>query len=470
MSRPALQTPSGAVADSLDHQFGRLRAAVAPAAVVGLAAVWSLVHGIDHRFISFSDGAYMYAAARGVHRLYTDIPLSLPPSTMLGASLVWRLSPHIEAIRIALAGSAAATALLTFRVGRELFRLGPRGAAVAAALALTAPVHAQFVGLDGEALLIPLVLLLALALEARRDLLCALVLGVGFFVKLTWAPYALAALLLARRRAPRVVAGAAAVALALYGGAIAAFGWAPGDLLRQLVVAESRSGYQLGLIPGLALALIVLWWPALALLRPGLRAASPAATQLLAAGAVSALFMLKQGTFFNVVAPLEPLLGCAAVAGAASLWHGRRGGIVALCAAGAALHVASVARGPLGVALPLPLGAAIVNTDNEATVDRLAAVVDAHSTARQRVLVNPYIALVAGRREPDDAADWFILHALGGEWRRVKAAPTAVVGVDSNVTGFDGTFRADTGADELLPLASVDRPPLKLQLYARPQR
>jgi hypothetical protein len=492
MSRPALQTPSGAVADSLDRRPGQLfrrRAAAAPAVVLALAGLWSFAHGVDHRFISFSDGVYMYAAAagaaHGLHHLYTDIPLSLPPATMLGAALLWRVSPHIETVRLALATIGAATALLTFAVGRRLFGLSPAAAVVAAALALTAPIHAEFVGLDGEVLLTPLLLLVALTLEARRDKASAVLLGVGFLVKLTWAPYFLAALVaLALRAGVRSAAALAAVALAVAGALYAAvavvLGWDAGDLLRQLVLAESRSGYQFDLIPALALGVAVLWWPALVLLRPGLRATSATSVCLMAGGAASALFMFKQGTFFNVLAPVEPLLAVTAVAGATALWSRRRV-VVALCAVGAALHAASVTRGPLGRALPLPAGAAIVDTDNQATVNRLAAVIDAHSSPRQPVLVNPFLALVAGRGEPYDAADWFILRSLErycgrstanhcADWRRVKAASVPVVGVDSNVAAFDPHFRTDTGANRMVQTASVDRAPLKLRLYTRVRR
>ena len=492
MSRPALQTPSGAVADSLDRRpsrLFRLRAAAAPAVVLGLAGVWSLAHGIDHRFLSFSDGVYLYtgsaAASQGLHHLYNDLPVSLPPPTLLGAAFLWRLSPHIETIRLALAALDAVTALLTFAAARRLFGLGPAAATLAAGLVLAAPVHAEFVGLDGEALLTPLLLLVALALEQRRDAAAAVLLGLGFVVKLTWAPYFLAALVAVairagRARAAAVGAGALAVSVTAYAGLVVAFGWHAGDLLRQLVLAESHSGFQLGLAPALGLAVAVLWWPALPLLRPGLRRTSPTVQCLMAGGVVTALFMLKQGTFFNVLAPLEPLLAIAAVAGATAVWSRRRA-VVTLCAVGAALHVASVTRGPLGHILPIPAGAAIVDTDNQATVDRLAGVIAVHSAPSQRVLVNPFLALVAHRREPNDAADWFILRSLErycgtstanhcADWRRVKAAHVPVVTVDSNVVSFDPQFRADTRASTMVQAAGVDRPPLKLRLYVRARR
>jgi hypothetical protein len=175
-----------------------VRAAVAPALVLGLAAAWTLLRGIDHRFISFSDGVYTYtasvAASHGLHELYRGIAVSLPPGTLIGATLVWKISPHIESIRLALALVSGVTVLLAYRVARTLFGLGVAASVVAALLALTGPVHAQFVGLEGETFVTPLALGLAIALERRRDAACLAILGLGFLFKLTWAPFFVAAM------------------------------------------------------------------------------------------------------------------------------------------------------------------------------------------------------------------------------------------------------------------------------------
>jgi hypothetical protein len=145
--------------------------------------------------------------------------------------------------------------------------------------------------------------------------------------------------------------------------------------------------------------------------------------------------------------------------------------------------VASVSTGAGRSALPLPFGAAIVNTDNEARVNEIAAVIAARSRPDQPVLVNPLFALVAQRHEPAKAADWFILRSLEracagdstrtrhcGDWAKAKAAArtVAVVGVDSNVVSFDPSFRRDTGVAGRKPLLSIDEPPIKTELYRRP--
>src|SRR4029078_7393669 len=85
----------------------------------------------------------------------------------------------------------------------------------------------------------------------------------------------------------------------------------------------------------------------------------------LPAGVVGSLSMVKQGTFFNVLDPLEPLLSTLAVAGGVSLWQRRRHALLLVCALGVAVHVASIGNGALGRALPIPVGAALVNTHNE---------------------------------------------------------------------------------------------------------
>jgi uncharacterized membrane protein len=462
MHRPAaVQSPTLAPAAEV--------AFAAPALVAAVAVAWAAIRGIDHSFISFSDGVYMYAASEGAHALYSVVAVALPPAPLLLTAAIWKASPHIETIRLALAFAGAVTALLTYLVARRLFALGPWAAALAAIVALTAPIHAQFVGVDGELLLTPLVLALALALDGRRRALAVVLLGAGFFCKLTWAPFFLAGIVVLWRRDGRRAAVTAAIASlavggALYVGAMAAFDWSAHDLLSQLVLAESNSGFQFDLLLGLVAVVVVLWWPFVALGRAGLTQTNEVSRLLLAAGAVGTLSMLKQGTFFNVLDPLEPLLATVAVAGGVALWRRRRYAVVVVCALGVAVHVASVSSGALRQALPVPVGAALVNTHNEDEVDRIAAAVAASSRPDQPVLVNPLFALVAERREVQHAADWFILHALDdGRWERAKRARVAVVSVDSNVVSFDPAFKAH-GMRRVL---RVDAPPIETTIYAR---
>jgi hypothetical protein len=494
----AVQSPSGTLiptAEASSRLTGRFAAFAAPALVAAAALAWAAVRGIDHRFISFSDGVYMYAASvaasDGAHSLYNVVALSLPPGPVLGTALLWKLSPHVETVRLALAVAGALSALLTYLVARRLFALGRWAAALAAVLALTGPIHAQFVGVDGEALLTPLALGLALAIAGRRRWVTVALLGVGFFLKLTWAPFFVAGVIAialrdGRRAALKAGLGGIAFGLATYAVALLTFGWSAHELLAQLVLAESHSGFQVDLTPGVAVVLLILWWPFLLLCRAGIGAAAQPARLVMAAGAVSALYMLKQGTFFNVLDPLEPFLTVAAVAGARALWQRkdrRIRALVILCALGAALHIASVSGGTLSRALPIPVGAALVNVDDEREVDRVVAAVEAHSKPGQPVLVNPFFALVAGRHEPAHAADWFILDALQrycgesssrtrhcDDWSQVKKLAREgripVVSIDSNVVSFDADFRADTGVAWMRRLLSVQKPPIKTTVFS----
>ena len=468
-----------------------VRPAAGPVLVVALVAAWTLLRGIDHRFISFSDGVYMYAASvaagDGLHELYRGIALSLPPGTPIGATLIWKLSPHIESIRLALVFVSGVTALLTYRVARTLFGLGVAASVVAAVLAFAGPVHAQFVGLEGETFITPLALGLAIALERRRDAASLVLLGVGFLFKLTWAPFFVAALVALAlrsgwRRALGIGAGAVALSFALYAVAVLAFDWSPHQLVVQLLLAQSQSGFQLGVAAGIVAAVLVIWWPLLLVAAPGWREAGTSVRLVIGAAATCSLFMVKQGTFFNVLDPLEPFLAILAVTGACLLWERnkpRMRALVSLCAIVGLLHIVSVTGGSAAHVLPLPLGAAIVNTDNEAQVDRVAASVAAHSRPHQPVLVNPLFALVAHRREPVQAVDWFILRSLEryceertdldshcADWDKAKAGRFAVVSVDSNVVSFDPSFRRDIGVASLEHILSVDKPPIKTTLYA----
>lgn len=457
--------------------------------MLGLAVAWTVLRGIDHRFVSFSDGVYTYLASAvaegGAHHLYGRLVLSQPPAVVLSAAALWKLSPHVETIRAALAALGALTALLTYALARAN-RLSKGVAVGAALLALTAPVRAQFSGLDGEVLLAPLALGLGLALHGRRPGLAGVLVGAGFFVKLTWAPFAIAGLVVAARDRTlgRSLVAAVATAGALYTASVAAFGWRPGDLLDEIVLGQSGSGLQLGVLGAIATIVALMWWPYLLPALVGVRSLGRPTLNLMAAGLLAGAFAIKQGTFFNVLDPVEPFLAVAAAAGAVVLWRKRTPlgvALLAVCAAGMALHVASVADSRLGRILPVPVGAAVLATDDEQVVDRAVAAIRQHSAPRDPVLVNPLLAVLAGRREVSNQADWFILHALGSRcsshtgrcvlWarmkRRARDGRAAVVTVDSNVKSFDPSFPRDTGTRAGQRILRIDEPPLDLTLFAR---
>ncbi len=199
------------------HAAGAVSATRRPLVIVAAAAAWAFAAGIDHRYISFSDGAYTYiasvVAAHGAHALYGTAVFSQPPLALLGAALAWHASPHVETIRAVLAVLAGIRSLLTYAVARRL-GLERAAAAAAALIALTAPVRGQFSGLDGEALLGPLALGVVWAGLTRRWVLAGALAGAGLLVKLTWAPVLLVlAIVLARR--DRRALGRAALAAAI---------------------------------------------------------------------------------------------------------------------------------------------------------------------------------------------------------------------------------------------------------------
>jgi hypothetical protein len=340
-------------------------------------------------------------------------------------------------------------------------------------------------------LLTPLALGLALALSARRPVVVGVLVGLGFFVKLTWLPFALAGLVIvARTRGRRAFGGALLTAISttvlLYGGSLLAFGWRPGDLLAEIMLGQRGSGLQPGTLGWVAALTVLVWWPLLPLAAAGGGWLTRPSRALLVAGLVAGLFAVKQGTFFNVLDPAEPFLAVSAIVGALHLWRGSGLArlLVAVCALGVVLHATSVAGDTARKALPLPFGAAIASLDDQVDVDRAARAIDAGSKPSQPVLVNPFLALVAGRKEVDGQADWFILRALdrscGGSasaparcrlWgqmkRRARDGGAAVVGVDSNVRSFDAGFAHETGVARRGRLLRIDSPPLDLTLYGR---
>ena len=461
--------------------------------IVAASSAWALAVGVDHRYISFSDGAYTYIASvvavRGAHALYDPIVFSQPPLTMLGAALVWRVSPHIESVRACLAALAGLRSLLTYSVARRV-GLNRAASVVAALLALTAPVHAQFSGLDGEALLGPLALAVAWSALERRWWTTGVLAGLGLLVKLTWAPALLVlAVVLARRGGRELWRVTFAALLSFVGVAailIETFGWKLGDLVHEVVVGQLHSGSQPLTLGRIVLVLLLLWWPLLVLAKPALRSL-PGAAPLLAVGVLLLLETVKEGTFYNVLDPLEPFLAIGAVAGALELWrrHGKGARrVLAVCALGLAAHIATTANSRIANVVPVPFGAAFVHTDNQLRVDVIARAIDAHSRPGQEVLVNPFFALVAKRREVAGQADWFILHALattcGAQsdspfychlWGTMKATAKSgrvpVVSVDSNVTSFDSGFRAETGVARMHEVLTTSRLPITDSLYVR---
>src|SRR5579884_122395 len=463
---------------------------LAPLVVVAVASIWAVLQRFDAHYISFSDGVYTYIAAAvarsGPAILYHRVVLSQPPGVVLFGAMIWRLSPAVSSIRLALAALLVTTGLLTYALARVL-GLGRPAAVVAAAVAVTAPLRAQYGGLDGEAFLSPLALALTILTSRSRTGVAGLLVGLGFLFKLTWAPFALAGLVaIGAEAGPRAALRSAGLAFlsasTLVSIGILAFGWHTGDMLKQAVLGESGSGLQLALLPGILIIVVLSWWslgiPAMA----GRFALDRSSRLMAVAGVFSGLLMLTQGTFLNVLIPLEPFVAIAAVAGTLQLWGratARNRALAGICMVFVVLHTVSLASGAGRSALPVPIGAAILNTHDGAQIARAAAAVDAGTKPGQRVFVNPLIAVAAHRRELDDQADWFILHAMSRscqgrgaqctEWRRlgraIADAEPAAVGIDANVRSFDPTFASGLPRRRYRAAFRVDAPPLHTVIY-----
>jgi hypothetical protein len=456
-------------------------------------AAWTAVRGVDHRYLSFSDGVYTYiasvVAAHGGRALYGSTVLSQPPGVVLGAGWLWRRSPSVETLRLALAGTTAVTILLTYTLARAN-RLSRPAASFAGLVALTAPIHAELSGLDGEVVLAPLAVAAALLAQRRQWVWAGALVGAGFFFKATWAPFAIAALVVAGRAggrgaAVKTVCASIATASVLWLAAILRFSWSGSDLWSELIRGQSHTGAQIGLFVPLVAVTMAMWWPFAPPVLAGRRSLDLASRAFLVAALAGGIFMLKQGTFFNVLDPAEPFVAVAAAAGIVELR--RRGSrrataVLAVCTLGLALHVASVVNSATARVLPLPIGGVFLDTDNQKAVEQAVQVIDRNSRPDQRVLVNPFLAVLAQRTEVDDQADWFILHGLGRScakpppvtcrlWKQMKAAArnreAAVVGVDANVKAFDPAFSRDTGISSLRQVLRIDKPPLDVTLLVR---
>src|SRR5262249_2391182 len=154
-----------------------------------------------------------------------------------------------------------------------------------------------------------------------RSSVAGILVGAGFFVKLTWLPFALAAFVVialtgGRRALARALLAAFATTAVVYGASFVAFGWKPGDLVAEVLLGQSGSGFQLGRLGSIAGLIVLAWSPLVPLAAAGAGSLMRPTRALLVAGLVCGAFIVKQGTFFNVLDPAEPFLAVAAVAGA----------------------------------------------------------------------------------------------------------------------------------------------------------
>jgi hypothetical protein len=455
--------------------------------VLTLLTAYAAVDRLGVAYVSFSDGVYSYLASRVASSspsvLYDHLVLSQPPIPVLAASLAWDVHGSTTSVRLMVAALVAATIVGSYFLALACGLTG-RWPLLVAALVAADPIRIQYVMLDGEAFLTPLLVLTAWALVCDRRRLVAVSLAVGVLVKLTWVfPAVVVVAAICIRHGLRAGARTAALATGLASLAwlmlAASFGWSPENVLNQLFRAQSGAGWQ-PVVPLVGiLVLVMAWWPMLVTAPFGFRRV-PREVALLLAGGLGAIgFMVKAGTFFNVLAPAAPILAVVAVVGLRHMLAQRHA--VRICGQVALVGMivlVVVTNNPwLASSAPLPLGGGLVDVHNASTVRRVASTVEARSAPSDVVFGNPWVALVAHRRIEADQADLFILHALDragvpapASWNDVIGARQDVVVLDDNVEDFAAGLQAVPERDHLHRVLRVDEPPLATTVYAEAAR
>ncbi|MDX6650386.1 MAG: hypothetical protein QOJ97_2337 [Solirubrobacteraceae bacterium] len=429
-------------------------------AVLGALTCAALYAWQGDGYWSYSDGVYAYTARALLHgaNLYSDVAAAQPPPTFWAGALALLPGETIGTLRLGLALVTLASGAL---VAAAVWKLTARaGAAVAGGVAsLLAPwAVREHALLTPETFAAPLLMGSAL-LGARTGgaAVAAGALGAGAAAfKLTWlVPVAAIALVAADRR--RFVAGAVGAGAVLAGVSLALYGSALWD---NVVTAQLETGTQAprlileyaeqaawNLGPLVVVALSALWLRSRVLDRALLRTLVALAV---GAGAVLAT-MVKDGSYVNVVVPVEPPLVALGAAGLALLVAEVRGrvrpagvarmGIEGVGPDGRRRHsrvalVAALAAAALAVAQTVSLLAAPDDPNvfrhpfSGAYYARIASPGEVHArVARARrcppgVAFSgpPYIAFAAGRRMPGNQGDPFILNRAGVHSRRVAAA------------------------------------------------
>lgn len=292
------------------------------AAGAGALALLHLWRG--HSYWLFSEGVYL-ATARAIAdgaELYTDVAAAQPPPLLLLGAGLLEVSDSLLFVRGALALATLVTGgLVVLMVWRLTGR--PAVAASAGLVALVTPwTLREHATLTPDPLAAGPLLGAAL-LAARRGRTAGIFAGalgaLGASLKLAFLLPVAAVAVAARRRGP-YVAGALLLAVALAVPSFVAWG---GELWENVVEAQGETGLQVGRLPGLLgqtawnlgplLALAALAWPARA------RARDPVllrtATALLLGSLALTAGFVKDGTYLNQLAVVEPVAVALAACG-----------------------------------------------------------------------------------------------------------------------------------------------------------
>jgi len=396
---------------------------------LGLLLVGGLLAWWGEAYWNYSDGVYLLTARTLDGGLYAEVAAAQPPLLFWLGSAILSVSDSVLAVRAALALVALGTGWL---VALCVWRLtaGRTASALAGVAALVTPwrLH-ESLTLTPESLAAPLLLgaaLLAADQRRRRGQLAGLAAATAACFKLAFVvpALALACGAAARRHyatsASLSAAAFAALALALYGGAI----------VENVLTAQAQTGAR---EPGAVAALLVqAAWNLAPLLLPAglawwLRAwlADLALVRCLGTLLIGELLLvptvLKQGTSLNLLAVVEPTAVVLAAGGVVALLRAARSpgsaalpraaaAVVAACAVTVGLQSASLLLSPDDPGLfARPFSAlAYQRTLSGEEVD--AAVARAQACPPEVAYSGPpYLAFMAGRSMPADQPDQFIL-------------------------------------------------------------
>jgi hypothetical protein len=359
------------------------------------------------------------------HALYRQTVAAQPPSVyFVGAGLLW-IHDSLEWLRLGVAALQLAAGLFAGQIVWRITRNVATSVLTPAAMLLTPWAVQEHGALTPE--LVSLPLLLGALLACRRSstlpvtgVLCGL-------LPLVKVPDALPALVIILC-STEVRRTAAYATITLLLGLVGAFVLGGDALWREVVVAQTQSGFHsLGAIKGwfaqvawnlsgLVLCCVLAW---------RFRARANDAGQLRAvlmtsvAALVTLLSELKNGTGLNVAVPVEAVLLPGAMCGVALAWptaararrsHLLTAGVAVLVliftlAQSISLLVSPTDPEPFLRAASARVGWAVGLTRAELA----AAVRAARACPRGSVFGGPpFIAFVAGRRVPDDQPDGFI--------------------------------------------------------------
>lgn len=394
------------------------------AAAAGVLALEWLWQG--ETYWLYSEGVYL-ATARSVAggaQLYEQVAAAQPPPIFyIGAGLL-EISGSLLFVRAALSLVSVVTGGL---VALSVWRLTGRRAAAALAgvasllMPWTLREHAT---LTPEPLATPL--LLGAALLAARSRLAAIagaVATLAVTLKLAFALPAVAVGVAAVRRT-RFFVAAAAVCLVLAGAFLAVWGR---PLIDNLVVAQGQAGFQPEILPGLYAQAIWNLAPLVALAALALLARDRARdaallrtlVALLAGSLALVVTFVKDGSYLNVLAVIEPAAVPLAAAGLVWLvegrsWPGRGRRFVPLAAFASCVFVAAQSLGVLlSPANPIVFGNPFLSRPPGQELSDEGV---RQAAARARACPpgvpysgSPFVAFVAGRQLPADQPDQFIV-------------------------------------------------------------